>query len=499
MFKLRQICLVLFVALLLPQPLAAAGKGDSVDAKSAALIAKQGLPAGDVGYLVFDLSDGSILAEQNADNFYIPASLQKVPTMLYGLVRLGPWHRFSTRLLAQGQIANGRLVGDLYLKGGGDPFLANEDLLELISQLHAAGVREVTGRFLYDESALPSMTEINPTQPRAVSYNPGLSALNLNFNVLELAWALEPKTGTLAAAGLTSRSEATEVTANSVSISMLPASRGKSVPYLPSIGPEGESWHLSPELPKKGQARVPVKLPALNAAQIFRKLALMQGISLPVPQAGIAPPSSRPLGEHQSVPLVEAVRLILRYSNNLSAEIVALLASRHGQAPIASLQESGLRIANWLRQRVPQGDWRGLMLANGSGLSSLSRITARQMATILFYGYSLHRQGLDVPGLMAKPRWRKTLGKLQKKHGKHLTVRGKTGTIYFSRAYAGYLDSKAGRRIGFALFISDLGQRQRYDQALNVDHIVVPAGADGWMKRAKTLERELVSLWLVSF
>lgn len=498
MSKLRHLCLALIVLIWLPQPPAAAGDTASIKAKADALVAAQGFPTTQVGYLVFDLSDGNILLEQNADRAYIPASLQKVPTMLYGLDRLGPWHRFSTRLLAQGKITNGKLVGDLYLKGGGDPFLASEDLLELIGQLNAYGVREVVGRFFYDESALPSLTELNPTQPRAVSYNPGLSALNLNFNVLELAWARDPKTGTLAA-GAVSRSEATEVTADSVAIAMLPTSRGKAVPYLPSIGPEGESWFLSPELSKKGQARVPVKLAALNAAQIFRKLALMQGISLPVPQAGIAPPGSQPLGEHESVPLVEAVKLILRYSNNLSAEIVALLASMHGQAPVSSLQESGQRIAAWLRQRVPQGDWQGLLLANGSGLSSLSRMTARQMATILFYGYSLHRQGLDVPSLMAKPRWRKTLGKLQKKHGKHLTVRGKSGTIYFSRAYAGYLDTKGGRKVGFALFISDLNQRQVYDQTLNIDQVVAPAGAAGWMKRAKKLEREMVSLWLLSF
>ncbi len=498
MSTLRYLCFALLVLLWLPQPLAAAGEDAAVKAKASKLISDLGFKSSDVGYLLFDLSDGNILAEQNADRLYIPASLQKVPTMLYGLDQLGPWHRFSTRLLAQGKISNGRLIGDLYLKGGGDPFLASEDLLELIGQLHTAGVREVVGNFFYDESALPSMTELNPTQPRAVSYNPGLSALNLNFNILELAWAREPSTGALAA-GAISRSEATEVTADSVQIAMLPQSRGKSVPYLPSIGPEGESWFLSPELPKKGQARVPVKLPGLNTAQIFRKLALMQGVSLPVPQAGITPPGTKPLGEHQSVPLVEAVKLILRYSNNLSAEVVALIASAHGRSPVSSLQESGQRIANWLRQRVPQGDWQGLLLANGSGLSSLSRMTARQMATILFYGYSLHRQGLDVPSLMAKPRWRKTLGKLQKKHGKHIAVRGKTGTIYFSRAYAGYLDTKKGKKVGFALFISDLDQRQRYDQTLNIDQVVAPAGAAGWMKRAKKLERELVSLWLLSF
>ncbi len=498
MRQVRHLFAAFFLLLLLPQP--AIGAGVDADAQQSAskIIAGLGFPDSQVGYVVFDLGDGTILAEQNADRAFIPASLQKVPTMLYGLERLGPEHRFSTRLLAEGKIVGGTLIGDLYLKGGGDPFLTNDDLLTLIGQLRTVGVTKVEGRFLYDESALPSLTELNPTQPRAVGYNPGLSALNLNFNVLDLAWEREPKTGALAADAVAT-SDKTKVSSDTVTIAMLPASRGEKVPYLPATSDDGEGWLLSPDLPKKGKVRVPVKRPALNAANIFRQLASQQGISLPKPEGGVTPAGSRPLAEHQSLSLQGAARLILRFSNNLSAELVSLAASSRGGMPVASLREGGERIVAWLRQKVPQGDWRGLLLDNGSGLSSLSRMTARQMATILFYGYSLHRIGLDFPALLSKPRWQRDMAKLRKKHGKGLEVRGKSGTIYFSRAYAGYLDTKSGDRVGFALFISDLAQRARYDAAMDVNQVAAPPGAKSWTKRAKKLERELVSLWLLSF
>ncbi|GAB5470650.1 MAG: D-alanyl-D-alanine carboxypeptidase [Rhodospirillales bacterium] len=491
MYKIRRLAAILLL-LVLPLPAAAS---ESLQEDAAALIAKQGFPPDQVGYLLFDLTDGTILAERNADKPYIPASLQKVPTLLYGLERLGSNHRFGTHLLTTGTVSEGKLVGDLYLKGGGDPFLTNDDLLELIAGLRASGIDGVAGRFIYDESALPSMTELNPSQPRAVGYNPGLSALNLNFNVLDLSWAREAGSGALAA-GAVATSDATKVSVDRVTIAMLPTSRGKKVPYLPNQGSEGEGWLLSPELPKKGSARVPVKQPALHTANIFRQLALQQGIALPQPQAGVAPPESREVAQHRSPPLVQMVRLILRHSNNLSADLVALAASSHGTTPATSLFESGRRIGAWLRERVPQGDWRGLLLTNGSGLSSQSRMTARQMATIIFYGHSLIRAGVDLPDLMAKPRWQSRLKKLRKAHGQRLAVKGKTGTIYFSRAYAGYLDTKSGRKVGFALFISDLNQRSLYDQTLDVDQLAAPPGASAWMRRAKTLERELVSLWL---
>jgi len=498
---LRALLLLCFwVALAwLPQPAAADSAGATVEQEAQALIAAKGFPGNQVGYLVFDLADGTILTQHNADTAYIPASVQKVPTALYGLEHLGPQHRFTTQLLTDGRIAGGALSGNLYLKGGGDPFLTNEDLLELVRRLKGAGIGRIEGRFFYDESALPVLTELNPDQPRAVSYNPGLSALNLNFNVVDIAWAREKDSGALAANALATSADL-KVPANEIAIAMLPSSRGKQVPYLPTMQPDGEAWLLSPELPIKGHARVPVKRPALNAANVFRQLAAQEGLILPKPAPGVAPTTSRALAGHESVPLSEAIRLILRYSNNLAAELVALVAASWQGQPTSSLRETGQRITAWIGQRIPQGDWRGMRLDNGSGLSSLSRMTARQMATILFYGYSLHRQGLDFAQLLSRARWESQLAKLRKKEkAPGLAVRGKSGTIYFSRAYAGYLDSRSGRHLGFALFISDLDQRRLYDQALNIDQVSAPPGAAAWMKRARKLERELISLWLVSY
>jgi len=192
--------------------------------------------------------------------------------------------------------------------------------------------------------------------------------------------------------------------AASFSQAMLPASRGKKVPYLPAISDDGEGWLLSPDLPKKGKVRVPVKRPALNTANIFRQLATQQGISLPKPESGTAPAGSRPLAEHQSLTLRGAARLILRFSNNLSAELVSLAASNRGGAPVASLRESGDRIVAWLRQKVPQGDWRGLLLDNGSGLSSMSRMTLSSRFRQSPYAYNLVANGAHVKFYSINPR-----------------------------------------------------------------------------------------------
>ena len=51
----------------------------------AELIAEQGFPFDQVGYIVFDLATGAIVASQNPDQGFIPASVQKLPTMVAAL------------------------------------------------------------------------------------------------------------------------------------------------------------------------------------------------------------------------------------------------------------------------------------------------------------------------------------------------------------------------------------------------------------------------------
>jgi D-alanyl-D-alanine carboxypeptidase len=98
-------------------------------------------------------ADGRVLDSRDADAPINPASVIKVATSLQALLRLGPDHRFETRLAARGTVdrETGMLDGDLLVYGGGDPDFHVENAYLVARALNSVGVRSVRGRLLVDE------------------------------------------------------------------------------------------------------------------------------------------------------------------------------------------------------------------------------------------------------------------------------------------------------------------------------------------------------------
>jgi D-alanyl-D-alanine carboxypeptidase/D-alanyl-D-alanine-endopeptidase (penicillin-binding protein 4) len=90
--------------------------------------------------------DGTVLASVAADRAVHPASVSKIPTSLALLRRLGPEHRFHTRVVGTGPIEAGTLRGDLVIEASSDPFLVSEHALWMASDLGRLGIERVAGR-----------------------------------------------------------------------------------------------------------------------------------------------------------------------------------------------------------------------------------------------------------------------------------------------------------------------------------------------------------------
>src|SRR5207248_10247953 len=99
-----------------------------------------------------DLSTGETVYSRNASLPLLPASNEKLAVTYAALTALGPSFAIETDALGEGEQSGSTWVGDLVLKGYGDPTLSSWDLTVLARQLRADGITRVTGGVLADES-----------------------------------------------------------------------------------------------------------------------------------------------------------------------------------------------------------------------------------------------------------------------------------------------------------------------------------------------------------
>ena len=99
------------------------------------------------GLYVETLDGSAILADQNGDTPFNPASVIKIATTFAALDRFGADHVFETQFHAAGTIDKKTLTlkGDLILVSDGDPLLSARDVTNLIAQVKKAGITKVTG------------------------------------------------------------------------------------------------------------------------------------------------------------------------------------------------------------------------------------------------------------------------------------------------------------------------------------------------------------------
>jgi D-alanyl-D-alanine carboxypeptidase/D-alanyl-D-alanine-endopeptidase (penicillin-binding protein 4) len=150
-----------------------------------------------VGVKVVSLDTGRVLYEENAGKLLVPASNMKLYTVAAALDRLGADFRFHTSVYAsESPDKKGKLRGDLVVYGRGDPTLAtrfnNGDYFKAIDELAArvvaAGVRQVEGNIVGDESYFtgPPRSPGWEWDDLQWYYGADVSALTVNDNALDL-------------------------------------------------------------------------------------------------------------------------------------------------------------------------------------------------------------------------------------------------------------------------------------------------------------------------
>lgn len=414
-----------------------------------------GIPLTSVGIVVQGVDAPTPLIRHNAAQAMNPASAMKLVTTYAALELLGPAYTWKTEALADAQPGNGRLDGNLYLRGSGDPRLALEHFWQLLRQLRTRGLTVINGDVILDRSAFalpphdPAEFDNEPLRP----YNAGPDALLVNLASVRLTLrpSADQKTAQVIAETpdddlhIDNRITLTQDACGDWRERIKPAVVGETIAITGDFSAQcGEkALNLSP-WPADRQVE-----------RLFRALwRELGGTFQGKVREGQTPPAAVGLATQESPPLAEIVRDINKYSNNVMARQVFLtLASERPASPDGARQ----RIKGWLADKgMPMPE---AVLDNGSGLSRGERISAGSLAQLLLTAW----KSPAMPELMSSLPLAGVDGTLKKRLGNgaaagraHL----KTGYLENVRAIAGYVLDSSDKRWVVVFLINDAKSRQ---------------------------------------
>lgn len=453
-YFLRRVLLCLPVVLLLAGAVSAVSVWAApLPAPFLSALRQAGIPLDAVALIVQPVDAPQAVMSSNATQAMNPASVMKLLTSLSALDRLGAAYVWKTDVWAEGEIKDRRLIGDLIIKGYGDPSLTLERMWLLQRELRARGIDEIRGNLILDTSyfELPTLDAgAFDGDPLAI-YNAVPAALLANYNATTIRLAANGAgvalTSDIALPGLTLRSQLALDNADCGEW------KDRVTPSIPD--PARRELVMTGAYARAcGEKRLNLNLfePALTFDYTFRALWAESGGRITgSTQPGIAPADTPPLLSFSSIPLADALRSLNKYSNNLMTRNLFLTLGAEREGAPATLEKSRHAVREWLNEKhiaAPE-----LVLENGAGLSRIERISAQTLGRLLLAAYaspnfSEFESALPILAVDGTLKRRFTDSPLAG-HA-HL----KTGTLKDARALAGYVFNRAGKRMVFVLLVN---------------------------------------------
>lgn len=386
-----------------------------------------------------------------------PASTIKLLTTFAALDLLGPAYSWRTEAWINGDLSEGRLNGDLILRGGGDPYLTTERFWSFLRDLNARGLRYIDGDLVIDNSYF----DPEPEDPGAFdgqpwrTYNVTPDALLVNlkavqFRVYRPAGGGRPRV-------ITDPVLANLKIDNRIGTAKGPCrgfQRGVAIDLPEGLG--GNAVQLSGRFPagcREYSLYRTVMTPPQFAYGVFKPLWQQLGGSLSGDvRTGAVPDDAERFSTFDSVPLAEIVRNVNKFSNNVMTRQLLLTMGAEKESEPGTAAKGREVINRWLTDLGLETE--GIFVDNGSGLSRETRIPAGVMAELLMTAWrhpympefiaSMPLSGMD--GTM-RNRFRGTT------LAGHLHV--KTGRLDDVYAIAGYVHARSGTRYVVVVFHND--------------------------------------------
>lgn len=417
------------------------------------------------GVSVRHADSGELLYSHLGDIRLHPASNMKILTSVAALELLGADYQFSTEVWTDGELENGILHGNIYLKGKGDPTLMKKDLDAFAEQLKAMGIEHVEGHLIGDDSWYDDIRlsrDLTWTD-EAYYYGAQVSALSLSPNadydagtvIVEVRPA--ETEGRPAQVQLVPETDYMTIVNNTETVSRkgrntlkIEREHGSNRIIVEGTIPMGHSTR---------QSWVTVWEPSGYAVDVFRKSLIDAGVTFaPVSEQllGETPADATLLTSRASPPLESLLIPFMKLSNNGHGEILTKEMGKllHGEG---SWEQGLAAIAETIAQFGVDTDT--IQLRDGSGMSHLTMIPADQLSLLLYAiqdrdWYPIFEDSLPLAGAPERLvggtlRFRMMGTPAQ------FNVRAKTGSLTGVSTLSGYVTTRDGEKLIFSILLNN--------------------------------------------